>query len=44
MNKKNNYSNFKKNLNRSQDDRIDDDYNELQFDLWPEINKSNFQN
>jgi hypothetical protein len=43
INRKNNYSNFKRNANRSQDD-IDveqqNNYDEVEYDLWPEIQRS----
>lgn len=43
INRKNNYSNFKKNANRSQDEIVVDNnnnYDEVEFDLWPEIQRS----
>jgi len=40
MNKKNNYSNFKKNANRSQDDIIVHNEDDVEFDLWPDIKKT----
>lgn len=41
INRKNNYSNFKKNANRSQDDIVvENNYDEVEFDLWPEIQRS----
>jgi len=41
INRKNNYSNFKKNVNRSQDDVIVyNDKEEIEFDLWPDIKRT----
>lgn len=40
INQKNNYSGFKRNLNRSQDHTKVQDYDDIEFDLWPDIQKS----
>ena len=42
--KKNNYHNFKKNANRSQDDiNVTGNDNEVEFDLWPDIDKTYYK-